>query len=64
MVLKEDSSLQDTVDRITEKQLMDMLIDNYYNLQRIKMASDRDREIDYQIATVKARLKVFDISID
>lgn len=41
-----------------------MLIDYYYNLQRIKMASDRDREIDYQIATVKARLKVFDISID
>lgn len=64
MALREDSSLQDTVDRITEKQLMVMLIDNYYNLQRIKMASDRDRELDYQITTVKARLKVFDISID
>ena len=42
-------------------QTMSMLIDIYTNLQRIKSASDRDKEIDYQIKAAKAKLEAFGI---
>ena len=37
------------------------LIDSYANLQRIKAAQDREREIAYQIQAVKAKLEVLGI---
>lgn len=40
------------------------LIDLYTNLQRIKSAADRDKEIEYQIKVVKAKLEVFDIAVE
>ena len=40
------------------------LIDVFTNLQRIKSAADRDKEIDYQIAVAKEKLKVFGIATD
>ena len=58
---KNPSLLQEEVDKMTEKELMTMLIDNYINLQRIKMAPDRDQELDRQITAVKAKLEALGI---
>ena len=41
---------------MTDKEQTAMLIDIYTNLQRIKSAEDRDKEIDYQIRAAKAKL--------
>ncbi len=49
--------LQKEVDVITDWELTNMLIDNYMNLQRIKAASDKEKEVEYQIKTVKAKLE-------
>lgn len=45
----------------TEKAQMTTLIDNYMNLQRIKSAADKSKEVDYQIKVTKAKLKVFGV---
>ncbi len=45
------------VDTITDKEQTNMLIDIYTNLQRIKSAPDRDKEIEYQIKAAKAKLE-------
>lgn len=45
------------VDAMTDKEQTNMLIDIYANLQRIKSAVDRDKEIDYQISLTKAKLE-------
>ncbi len=45
------------VNTMTDKEQTAMLIDIYTNLQRIKSASDRDKEIDYQIKAAKAKLE-------
>lgn len=44
-------------DAMTDKEQTNMLIDTYTNLQRIKSAPDRDKEIDYQIRAAKAKLE-------
>lgn len=49
------------VDAMTEKEQMTMLIDNYTDLQRIKSAVDKEKEIDYQIKTVKAKLEALGV---
>ena len=41
----------------TDEDKNDVLIDEYVNLQRIRFASDRDKEIDYQLAVIKAKLR-------
>ena len=46
---------------MTDKQLAVALIEAYANLQRIKTASNRDEEIDYQIRTTKAKLDALGI---
>lgn len=46
---------------MTEKQLAVVLIEKYADLQRIKTASNRDEEIDYQIRTTKAKLEALGI---
>ena len=43
----------------TDQGLIVNLIDEYIKLQRIKTASDRDKELDYQIKIAKAKLKLF-----
>lgn len=43
--------------RPLRKEVNAMLIDIYTNLQRIKSAEDRDKEIDYQIKAAKAKLE-------
>jgi len=45
------------VSAMTDKEQTNMLIDIYTNLQRIKSAADRDKEIDYQIKAAKAKLE-------
>lgn len=42
---------------VSDKELQTMLIDTYANLQRIKKASDKDKELDYQLRLVKAKLE-------
>ncbi|MCD7744656.1 MAG: hypothetical protein LUI13_05135 [Lachnospiraceae bacterium] len=42
---------------MTEKELMDQTIREYSNLQRIKKAADRDKELEYQERILKARLQ-------
>lgn len=53
--------LRKEVDAMTEKEQMTMLIDNYTDLQRIKSAVDKEKEIDYQIKTVKAKLEALGV---
>ncbi len=45
------------VNTMTDKEQTAMLIDIYTNLQRIKSAADRDKEIEYQIKAAKAKLE-------
>lgn len=46
---------------MSEKEMINNLIDTYINLQRIDMADDTKKEIDNQIRTVKAKLESFGI---
>ena len=54
---KKQFPLWKEVDTMTDKEQTNMLIDIYTNLQRIKSAADRDKEIDYQIKAAKAKLE-------
>lgn len=55
------SPLWKEVDTMTDKEQLSMLIDSYTNLQRIKAASDKEKEVEYQIKTVKAKLEAFGV---
>ena len=44
-----------------EKEQIAILIDQFVDLQRIKVASDKDKEVDYQIRTTKAKLEAMGI---
>ena len=46
---------------MTEKEQIAILIDQFTDLQRIKAAEDREKEIDYQIRTTKAKLEAMGI---
>ena len=46
---------------MNEKEMINNLIDKYTDLQRIKTAEDREREIDYQLRVLKAKLESFGI---
>ena len=59
--LKKQSPLWKEVDDMSDKELQEKLIQQYTDLQRIKSAVDREKEIDYQIKTVKAKLEVFGV---
>ena len=52
------------VDDVSDKELLVKLIQQYTDLQRIKTASDREKEIDYQIKATKAKLEAFGIMTD
>lgn len=45
----------------TEKEMINNLIDKYADLQRIKVSSDLEKEVDYQLAVTKAKLESFGI---
>ena len=42
---------------MTEQELKNFLIDGYASLQRIKVAPDKDKEVDYQLRILKAKLE-------
>ena len=46
---------------MTEKEQAALLIDSYTNLQRIKAAQDKEKEIEYQIKVTKAKLEALGI---
>lgn len=45
----------------SDKEMINNLIDSYTNLQRIKKADDTEKEIDYQLKILKAKLEFFGI---
>lgn len=45
----------------SDKEMINNLIDSYTSLQRIKKAEDAEKELDYQIKILKAKLKSFGI---
>ncbi len=46
---------------MTEKEQAINLMDKFIDLQRIKAAGDKDKEIDYQLKTTKAKLEALGI---
>ena len=49
---------------MTDREQINMLIDIYTNLQRIKTAPDREKEIEYQIKAAKAKLEASGIAAE
>ena len=45
----------------SDKEMINNLIDNYSNLQRIKNADNIEKELDYQLTLVRAKLESFGI---
>ena len=45
----------------SDKEMINTLIDNYTSLQRIKKSDDTEKELDYQIKILKAKLESFGI---
>ncbi len=43
------------------KKMLNNLIDNYTSLQRIKKSDNAEKELDYQIKILKAKLESFGI---
>lgn len=46
---------------MTEKEQATILMDKFIDLQRIKAAQDKDKEIQYQLKTTKAKLEALGI---
>lgn len=57
--LKGENAME--VMEMTEKEQIAILIDQFVDLQRIKAAPDKEKEIDYQIRTTKAKLEAMGI---
>ncbi len=51
-----------TVNEMTENEQIAILIDQYINLQRIKVAKDMAKEVEYQIKITKAKLDVMGVA--
>jgi len=47
----------EVMERINELELKDQAIKEFVNLQRVKNAPDKDKEIEYQEKVLKARLQ-------
>lgn len=52
---------EEDMDDMTEKEQATLLIDEYTKLQRIKSATDKEKEIEYQLKTTKAKLEALGI---
>ncbi len=46
---------------MTEKEQATLLMDKFIDLQRIQKAADREKEIQYQLRTTKAKLEALGI---
>ena len=46
---------------MTEKEQTTILMDKFIDLQRIKAAKDKEKEIDYQLKTTKAKLEALGV---
>lgn len=46
---------------MTEKEQATILMDRFIDLQRIKAAQDKEKELEYQIKTTKAKLEALGI---
>lgn len=49
--------MMEGLQEMTEKELKDQTIREYVNIQRIKHAPDKDKELEYQEKILKARLQ-------
>ena len=49
---------------MTDKELVSVAIDEYISIQRIKIADDRDAEIDVQERKIKAKLESYGINVE
>ena len=49
---------------MTEKEMIAATISLYVNLQRIKVAPDRDKEIDLQLREARAKLETFGVNLE
>ncbi len=49
------------MDEMTEKEQATLLIDEYTKLQRIKSATNKEKEIEYQLKTTRAKLEALGI---
>lgn len=47
----------EVIEEMTEKELKDQTIREYVNIQRIKHAENKDKELEYQEKILKARLQ-------
>ncbi len=56
-----DSLYMEVIKEMTEKEQIAILIDQYTDLQRIKVAADREKEVEYQIRKTKAKLEAMGI---
>ena len=45
----------------SDKEMINNLIDTYSNLHRIKKADNAEKELDYQLTLVRAKLESFGI---
>lgn len=45
----------------SDKEMLNYLIDSYTSLQRIKKSNDAEKEINYQLKILKAKLESFGI---
>lgn len=61
---KSQAPLWKEVDTVSDAELRDKLFQQYIDLQRIKSAADKEKEIDYQIKTVKARLEAIGVTTE
>lgn len=61
---KRQTPLWKEVDAMNEAELREKLIQQYTDLQRIKSAADKEKEIDYQITTVKAKLEAIGLTTE
>ena len=58
---KKQSPLWKEVNDVSDKELMSMLISKFSELQQIKVAQDRDKELERQITVTKAQLEAMGI---
>ena len=47
----------EVMEQMTEKELKDQTIREYVNIQRIKHAENKEKELEYQEKVLKARLQ-------
>lgn len=59
--LRSQAPLWKEVEDVTDKELTTMLISKFSELQQIKVAQDRDKELERQITVAKAQLEALGV---